>query len=107
MIRATWYTSLLAGIIVGELAALANPPAQPPWGLLLLLAFFPLVFVGVIGLPQHQKIRAEMKKRGYGYLYWQIHAGDFRQYIYPLWGRGFIWFAAVVATLVVGGRLDV
>ena len=99
--RATWYSSLLSGFGMGTLAALSNPNYEFPWGIVLLIVFFPAMIFGVMGWPQIREVHAQQRKRRADFFTMQLQPGDLRQYLLPTWGRMLVCFLSTAATAFI------
>ncbi len=100
MIRATWYTSLLAGALFGVVARYIDTARLD--GIYGVVLFILTVPVGVLGLPQLREMYGEKRKRDAVTL---TREQDFKQYYLPSWGRMFLWFAAASATAFLARAL--
>jgi hypothetical protein len=93
--RATWLTSLLAGILLGTVGGLAELYEDA----LLLGLFVGLFFVTtptlVFGLSLFRELREEQKARGLDWMHPLSEWKDLRRFCFPLWGRMLVWFIAV------------
>lgn len=92
--RATWYTSILAGGIMGAVAHVLEGGALD--GSIVLILFLIGAPVAVIGLPQLREAQLERKRRGSLGL---TQEGDLLKYYLPAWGRMFIFFGACILSV--------
>lgn len=98
--RATWFTSLLAGVLIG-MAARVSELADLD-GSVVLILFAAAVPLAVVGLPQLGEAYAERKRRGSIRL---TRDGDLAKFYLPTWGRMFAFFGSCVISVVVMKRL--
>ena len=104
--RATWITSLIAGVIFGSVAGIVVPRVDAMVFAMLLCVFLPTVFVGVFGIGQMKEMLEERKKRGLGFFGVLAESEDFKRFYLPTWGRMLIWFFATgVGVFVTRGVL--
>lgn len=94
--RATWITSLTAGLLIGTTARLCELAKLD--GSLPLIVFVIVVPVAVIGIPQLREARAERRKRGSFTL---SGKGDLATFYLPTWGRMFGCFLSAVASTLI------
>ena len=88
--RATWVTSLIAGILFGVVARLVDT-ANLEGGYAVIL-FFISALGAVIGIPQIREIHAEHRRRGSA----RARMEDFPAFYLPAWGRMIVWFVSCV-----------
>lgn len=89
--RATWFTSLLAGIVFGAVTGLDEAEFSTWYGLALLLILVP---VAVLGLPQlREAFTAGKQREGIS----TPRMDDIRRHFIPAWGRLIVWLASAAA----------
>jgi hypothetical protein len=88
MMRATWVTSLIAGMLFGYVARLVDTANLQ--GVYAVIIFYISVLFAVLGVPQIREIYAEQRRRGSV----RVRKEDFPAFYLPAWGRMFVWFVA-------------
>lgn len=102
--RATWLTSLIAGIGFGVLCRIVDTAEetivaealtkqQAFYGLLVM--FVLSTVFAVVGVTQIRELHAEHRRRGVRVM---MDAADFTAYYFPTWGRMTVWFLAVASS---------
>lgn len=105
--RATWYTSLIAGFLFAVIASRLEAPAGSPTLVLLVAVFFITGFIGVIGIPQLREMHEERRRRGLGMFGVMVERSDFARFYFPTWGRMFVWFCGTaVASLALNAFFE-
>ncbi len=104
--RATWITSLAAGVIFGVVAGIVVPRVDAFAFLVLLVVFLPTTFLGVFGVRQMKEMLEERKRRGLGFFGSLAEIEDLRRFYLPIWGRMLIWFITTgLFAIIVGGSI--
>jgi hypothetical protein len=99
MFRASHITSACGGLLFGSLASIGQT--------LTVLAFFPVVFFLVVGLPQYREGMTRRRERAacreiHRPDDWQRFRDDFRLFYVPTWCRMLTFlFCAIIADIVV------
>jgi hypothetical protein len=95
--RATWFTSMVAGFVFGAVAIASGPQYGALGTTAVAITFLVSVFVGVFGVPQMREMREEGRRRGLGIFAVMAERSDFSRFYIPTWGRMFVWFCAAGA----------
>lgn len=98
--RATWFTSLVGGILFG-MAVRVFEVVELDGGFMLAL-FAIIVPVAVAGIPQLREMREERRRRGTLTL---MRDGDLFAYYLPIWGRMALWFIGSIIAVLTLRRL--
>jgi hypothetical protein len=94
--RATWFTSMIAGVLIGF--ATHATEAYHLGVAILILTFALSMLIAVIGIPQLRDANAEMKRRGCIAL---MQKSDLSAFYLPAWGRMLICFMTSVASILL------
>ncbi len=98
--RATWITSVAAGVVFGSVIHLTERHGDEVRMAIVLPIFFAVVIVGVIGVSQIRDMRTERKRRGHGFFDVMAEPDDFSRIHFPRCGRMIAWFISTVVTVV-------
>lgn len=98
--KATWITSSLAGAIFGAVIYALERNGEKTDMAFVSPLFFAVFLIGAIGIAQIREMYAERRKRNLGFFRIMTGREDFIRFYFPAWGRMFVWFAAVVVTLL-------
>ncbi len=99
MFRATYLTSILAGIGMGVLLRMSEREA---WTAVIpMLVFFIAVIFCVVGIPQFRETNSEMRRRNQSIFHAPSQPSDFKKFYVPAWLRMLTFFACTAGTSVV------
>ena len=98
--RATWFTSLVGGIVLG--AAIRVIEVMKLDGRFMLVLFAIIAPVAVAGIPQLREMSEERRRRGTLTL---MRDGDLFAYYLPIWGRMALWFIGCIISVLTLRRL--
>ncbi len=99
MFRATYLTSILAGIGIGVVLHISEREA---WTAVIpMLVFFIAVIFCVVGIPQFRETNSEMRRRNQSIFHAPTQTGDFKKFYVPAWLRMLTFFACTAGTTFV------
>ncbi len=104
-LRATWITSLLAGLFFGTSIQLLDPPSNSPFSFLLIIAFAAMVVISVVGIPQLRELHQEQRENGGEWFGMHTQGYDFWGFHGPAMGRGCLFFCAVTVSTLIAKRI--